>query len=233
MLRSGIVTFLLAVSCQSIAQDVEVPRTISVNGKGYSTVAPDMARLGLSIVERDPSLALAQQSVADVTARVLTLLDELGIGRQYIDSTGSTVQPNYRWNRQTEQQELLGYIAERQIDIEIRDLDILGKVVEGSVKAGVNRVSPPALDSTERRKVYREALARAAADARDNAGVLADSLGVKLGPVIRIDAGVNPPPRPMMRAQQDTMVAAELAPATYNAGDIRFDAVISAVFALQ
>ena len=172
--------------------------------------------------------------VAEVTARVLTLLDELGVGRQYIDTTGATVQPNYRWNRQTEQQELLGYIAERRIDIEIRDLDILGKVVEGSVKAGVNRVSPPALDSTERRMVYREALARAAADARDNAGVLVDSLDVKLGPVIRIDAGGNPsPPRPMMRAQQDTMAAAELAPATYNAGDIRFDAVISVVFALQ
>jgi hypothetical protein len=234
MLRSGIFIFLLSVSCQSIAQDVEAPRTISVSGKGYSTVVPDMARLSLSVVERDPSLALAQQTVAEVTARVLTLLDKLGVGRQYIDSTGATVQPNYRWNRQTEQQDLLGYIAERRIDIEIRDLDILGKVVEGSVKAGVNRVSPPVLDSTERRKVYREALARAAADARDNAGMLTDSLGVTLGPVIRIDAGGNlPPPRPMRRMQQETMVAAELAPATYNAGDIRFDAVISVVFALQ
>jgi len=234
MLRSGILIFLLAVSCQSIAQGVEATRTISVSGKGYSTVAPDMARLSLSVVERDPSLAVAQRSVADVTERVLTLLDELGVGRQYIDSTGAMVQPNYRWNRQTEQQELLGYIAERQIDIEIRDLDVLGNVVEGSVKAGVNRVSPPVLDSTERRKVYREALARAAADARDNAGVLADSLGVKLGPVIRIDAGGNPPPpRPMMRVQQEAMAAVELAPATYNAGDIRFDAVISAEFELQ
>jgi hypothetical protein len=236
MLRSGIAIFLLVISCQSIAEDIDGPRTISVSGQGYATVTPDMARLSLSVAERDPSLAAAQRAVADVTERVLALLDELGVGRQHIDTTGATVQPNYRWNRQAEKQELVGYIAERRIDIEIHDLDMLGKVVEGSVNAGVNRVSPPALDSTERRNVYREALAAAAADARDNAGVLADSLGMTLGPVIRIDAGGNPPqprPQPRMRAQQDTMAAAELAPATYNAGDIRFDAVISVVFELQ
>jgi uncharacterized protein YggE len=234
MLRLFVTSLLLVISCQVSAGDGEMPRTISVNGKGFATVKPDMARLSLSVVERDQSLAVAQRSVADVTARVLALLDELGVERKYIDSTGATVRPNYRWNRDTEQQELIGYIAERRIDIEVRDLNQLGKVVESAVNTGVNRVSPPVLDSTERRKVYREALARAADDARDNAGVLADSFGVTLGPVIRIDAGGPPsPPRPMMRVQQDVMATAELAPETYNAGDIRFDTAINAVFSLQ
>jgi len=234
MLRLFVISLLLVFSCQVSAGDAEMPRTISVNGKGSATIQPNMARLSLSVVERDPSLAAAQRSVADVTARVLALLDKLGVERQFIDSTGATVQPNYRWNRQAEQQELIGYIAERRIDIEVHDLDILGKVVESAVDTGVNRVSPPVLDSTERRRVYREALARAADDARDNAGVLAAGFGVKLGAVIRIDAGSPPsPPRPMMRAQQDGMAAAELAPETYNAGDIRFDTAINVVFALQ
>ncbi len=235
MLRSGLIIFLLAVSCQAFADD-DGTRTIAVNGEGFATIAPDMARLSLTVVERDPSLSVAQRAAAAVTARVLTLLDELGVGQQDIDTTGATVQPNYRWNRETSEQELIGYIAERRIDIEIHDLEVLGKIVEGSVKAGVNRVSPPMLDSTERRKVYREALANAATDARDNAGVLADNLGVKLGAVIRIDAVRNRPrPAPMMRVQQEgiAMATAESAPATYNAGEIRFDAVISAVFALQ
>jgi len=234
MLRLFITSLLLVLSWQVSAGETGMPRTISVNGKGSATIQPNMARLSLSVVERDPSLAAAQSSVADITARVLALLDKLGVERQFIDSTGATVRPNYRWNRDTKQQELLGYIAERRIDIEVRDLEILGKVVESTVETGVNRVSPPVLDSTKRRKVYRQALARAADDARDNAGVLADSFGVTLGAVIRIDAGGPPSlPRPMMRAQQDGMAAAEMAPETYNAGDIRFDAVINAVFALQ
>lgn len=234
MLRSGIVIFLLALSCQSFAEDAGEPRRIAVNGSGYATVTPDMARLNLSVVERNPSLPAAQRAVADITARVLVLLAEHGVARKRIDTTGATVRPNYRWNRQTEEQELIGYIAERRIDIEIRDLDVLGKIIEGLVNAGVNQVSPPVLDSTKRRKVYREALARAAADARDNAGVLANSLGVALGPVIQINASSNQPrPPPMMRAQRDTMAMAESAPATYNAGEIRFDAAISVVYALQ
>lgn len=233
MPRSIIISLLLILSGQVCAGD-DATRTISVSGKGSASVQPDMARISLSVIERDPSLDAAQRAVADVTARILTLLDTLGIDRQLIDTTGATVQPNYRWNRQAEQQELIGYIAERRIEIEVRDLDVLGNVVEGVVKNGANRVSPPVLDSTERRRVYREALARATEDARDNARVLAKSFGVTLGPVIRIDA-VSPssPPRPMLRAQQDAMAAAELAPETYKAGDIRFDAAINVVFALQ
>jgi uncharacterized protein len=234
MLRLFITSLLLAISSQASADDADMSRTIAVSGKGYATIEPDMARLNLSVIERDSSLAVAQRSVAEVTARVMALLDQLGVERKFIDSTGATVRPNYRWNRQAEQQELIGYIAERRIDIEIRDLGILGKVVESVVDIGVNRVSPPVLDSTDRRNVYREALARAADDARENAGVLAGSFGVTLGPVIRIDAGGPPsPPRPMMRAQQEGMAAATLAPETYNAGDLRFDAAISAVFLLQ
>ena len=207
---------------------------MSVNGSAFATVKPDIARISLSVVERNHSLNVAQQAVAKVTARVLKLLDDLGIDRRQIDSTAATVQPNYRWNRQTEEQELVGYIAARRIEVEIRDLDVLGKVIEGSVNVGVNQVSQPMLDSTERRKVYREALALAAADALKNAGVLADSLGGTLGPVIRIDAGGNrPQPQPMLRTQSAAMSMSESAPETYNAGDIRFDATVSAVFSLR
>jgi len=156
MLRLFITSLLMVISCQVSAGDTELPRTISVNGKGYATIQPNMARLSLSVVEHDASLSAAQDSVANITARVLALLDELDVERQYIDSTGATVRPNYRWNRDTEQQELIGYIAERRIDIEVRDLDMLGKVVESAVNTGVNRVSPPVLITAGARQ-YRTA----------------------------------------------------------------------------
>lgn len=229
-------TGLLALLAGWPAMAAETPRTITVDGSGYATVKPDTARLGLSVEAREPSLARAQNEVADVTARVLALLTDLGVERRYIDSTAATVQPHYRWNRETEQQELIGYIAARRINVEIRDLSLLGRAVEGAVAAGVNQVSPPALDHTERRKTYRAALAAAAADARANAETLAASLGVRLGPVIRIDAGSGdrPRPQPLMRGVQEVSVtSAVVAQETYQAGDIRFDAAVSAVFAIE
>jgi uncharacterized protein YggE len=52
---------------------------------------------------------------------------------------------------------------------------------------------------------------------------------------LQIDADSNPsPPRPMMRATAEAMVMSDSAqaPATYNAGDIRIDASLSAEFML-
>ena len=233
MVRLSVAIILLAFSASGAARADDDSRTISVNGTGHVTVPPDMARLSMSVIERDPSLQVAQQAVADVTARILKLLDGLGIDRNKVNSTGATVRPNYRWDRQKEEQELIGYIAQRQIEVEIRDLASLGKIVEGAVRTGANQVSPPVLDSTRRRDAYREALANAATDARKNAATLADTLGVKLGPVIEVNAGGRPPPpQPMMRAQVAMATRDESAPATYNAGDIRFDASVSAVFML-
>lgn len=233
MIRLCVAIIPLVFSAAGLVQADEMPRTISVNGSGYVTVPPDMARVSLSVSERDVSLSAAQQAAGTVTARVLELLDGLGVDRKKINSTGATVQPNYRWNRDTQEQELIGYIAQRQIEVEILDLDSLGKVVEGAVAVGVNQVSRPVLDSTTRRSAYRQALAKAATDARANAQTLADTMGVKLGPVMQMSAGGPiPEPRPMMRAQADMMAVAESAPETYNAGDIRFDATVSAVFTL-
>jgi len=236
ILVTGVLALLIPLLAPQPVIAAETPRTITVDGSGYATVKPDTARLSLSVEARDPSLAQAQRDVADVTARVLALLAELGVERRYVDSTAATVQPHYRWNRQAEQQEQIGYIAGRRINVEIRDLALLGRAVEGAVAAGVNQVSPPALDSTERRETYRAALAAAAADARANAKTLAAGLGVRLGPVIRIDAGSGDRslPQPRMRgAEEISVMAAKATAETYQAGDIRFEAAVSVMFALE
>ena len=119
------------------------------------------------------------------------------------------MQPDYRWNQVKEQQELIGYIAQRTIEVELRDLDKLGELIEGAVKAGVNQLQPPILDSSKRRDAHREALSLAAADARANAATLAAALGAKLGKVVTINAveGGPPMPQPMMRMQADMAMA--------------------------
>jgi uncharacterized protein YggE len=233
MIRTGIAIILLAFCIAGPAGADDDHRRITVSGQGFVAVAPDMARLNVSVIERNASLSTAQKSVADVTARILKLTDGLGIDRKHVNSTGANVRPDYRWNREKEVQELIGYIAERRIEVQIMDLENLGKFVEGAVEAGANQVSPPILDSTRRRDANREALANAATDARKNAETLAATLGVKLGPVIEINAaGAPPPPQPIMRAEVSMAMSDQSASATYSAGDIRFKATVNAVFTL-
>jgi len=224
---------LLSFTVSAFAAD-DTARTIAVSGEGFVETPPDKATLMLSIVARAANVADAQAEAADVTGKVLALTKDMNIPANRVDTTSASVRPDYRWNRDKEEQELLGYVAERQMRVEIRDLEQLGEVIERAVKAGVNQVSPPQLDSTRRRDAYRDALERAAEDARQNAARLAQTLGLTLGPAIQVDAGpMARPPMPVMRMQEAGVLAADMAaPATYNAGDMTVNATVSVVFEL-
>lgn len=206
---------------------------ITVTGTGSSSIAPDRASVQMSIISRSDTVSAAQEEAAGVTAKVLAMTGKLGIARDQVDTTGSSVRPDYRWNREREEQELRGYVVERQMRVDVRDLEKLGALIEGAVAAGVNQVSPPQLDSSKRREAYRQALDTAAQDAQANAAQLAKSLGAKLGDVLQINTQSEPAmPMPMMRvAMSDSLESA--APETYNAANLHFEATITAVFELR
>ncbi len=231
MLKSLWVVFLLSIGAGVMAE--EPVRTITVNGSGSAEVAPDRATIRMSIVAREPTLDAAQKMAAEVTDKVLKMTDRMDIDRDRVDTTGSSVRPDYRWNRAKEEQELRGYISERQIVVDIRDLEKLGAVIEGAVGAGVNQVSPPQLDSSKRKDTYRAALRAAAKEAHANADELASTLGAKLGDVISVNSGATMPRPPVPYAMQARSMAMEAdAVETYNAADLSFDATVTVVFEL-
>ena len=151
----------LALAClmtvtTAVADDE--PR-VSVSGEAELRLAPDMAHISMAVSHTEQTVKAAQQSVAAVVNRFLDLADDLDIDRKWITTTGASVRPNYRWDRKEEEQVFTGYTVERQIQVELRELDKLGPLLEEAGSVGINRVSPPTLDSTERREKHREALA--------------------------------------------------------------------------
>ena len=218
---------LILVSAVAVADD-HAARTIAVSGFGSVETPPDRATLNLSIDARESTVAAAQERAAAVTARVLELADEMDIPDSRVDTMSATVRPEYRWNRDDNTQELIGFIAQRQMRLEIHDLDKVGAVIERAVDVGVNQVSPPRLTSSRSRDAYRDALEKAVDDARQNAGRLADSLGLTLGAAIEVSAG-SPvrPPVPVRRAEAMAMSDADQ---TYSAGDLTVTANVSVVF---
>ncbi len=232
MFRSVWLVLLLSMGTCAMAD--EQTRTITVNGNGSAEVEPDKATLQMSIVAREPTVGVAQKAAASVTNKVLKMTDRMGIERDKVDTTGASVRPDYRWNREKEEQELRGYIVERRIVVEIEDLEKLGELVEGAVSAGVNQVSPPQLDSSRRKETYRQALRAAAEDARDNAYQLANALDAGLGEVVSINSASNTPRPPAPYAGGVRAMAAESAAVeSYNAADLSFDASITVVFELN
>jgi len=227
---------ILALICLLLAalpvMSDEAPRSIRVNGSGSINALPDRATVVLGIDARNPSLATARQQVARVAGDFLELVERLGIPNRSVTSTGANLRPEYRWDKERREQRFVGYVVQRQLVVQLEDLELLGELIEGAVDSGVNQVSPPQLDSSRRKDYERQALAAAALDARANAEVLATSLDAELGELRNVEAVQNfGGPRPMMRAGAMAMEA-ESAAETYQAGELRFEARVNAEFGI-
>jgi uncharacterized protein len=225
---------LLATSGFADAATTAPLRLVSVSGSGEVKAQPDMARITLGVEARKPELNDARVQVNAAVERLLALTRELKIDAKHVDSTRLQVHPDYRWDEKSQKQVLLGYVVNRQIEIELHELDRLGALLEQAVTAGANQVGEARLDSSKRKALEREALARAVEDARLNADTLARAAGTRLGPVQSLSANGSPP-QPMY-AQRGMVAAAppmaDAADESYRPSEMKFMANVSAQYEL-
>ncbi|HEY7639477.1 MAG TPA: SIMPL domain-containing protein [Steroidobacteraceae bacterium] len=208
------------------------PRTVNVNGQGEVRAEPDRATVTLGVESRKPKLDDARAEVAKTVDAVLKLTRELKVDPKLVTSTRVSVQPEYNWNPQSNERNLIGYYVARQVEVELHDLDKLGQLLERATDLGVNQMGDPRLDSSKRQDLVREALAKAVLDARQNAEVVAKAAGATLGRArtITANAEFTPPPMPMVRA----MAAEAKAPgAPYQSGEMAFNATVSVQYDLD
>lgn len=227
---------LLALAFAPLAAQAETdrPRTVSVSGSGEVAAEPDLAHVTLGVEARKPTLAEARAEVAKTIDRVLALTRDLRIDPKLVNATRVQVQPEYSWNEKDRKRLLLGYIVSRQVQVELRDLEQLGSLLERAVDAGVNQVSDPVLDSSKRKSLEREAMTKAVEDARLNAETLSRAAGTRLGPVRTLNGSASAPPMPMYR--RGAMAMADMAAAppaeTYEPGEMKFTAMVNAEYDL-
>lgn len=230
-------TALCAVLASAVAvgAEAERPRTISVSGQGEIQAEPDRALVTLGIESRKPKMEEARAEVTKTVDAVLKLTRDLKIDQKYVRTTRINIQPEYNWEQNTRERNLIGYFVSRQVEIDLRDLDKLGQLMEKSFDLGVNQVGDPRLDSSKRRDLEREALAKAVADAKLNAEAVAKAAGARIGAprTIAASSGFVPPPMPMFKA---TMARAEMAAdsgaGSYQSGQMGFNGTVQVEYDL-
>ncbi|MFA5938446.1 MAG: SIMPL domain-containing protein [Sinimarinibacterium sp.] len=186
---------LLGTCAVATAGEPLPPPTIAVGGHGEVTTLPDRARVALAVDALNNEVKAAEAEVNAVVRRALEEFKALGIKAEDIATSGTSLQPEYVWDEKTRRQVLTGYRARRDLQLVVRNLDQLGDVLLRATRAGVNHVSPPALESSRADELAREALVKAAKDARAKAEVLAQALDVKLGAARMVrESGGAPPP---------------------------------------
>jgi uncharacterized protein len=223
----------LGLSCAAgSAHEIEMSPTIAVGGHGEVTTTPDRARLSLAVDAVNDELKIAEANVNRVVRLYLDELERLGIADTDIATTSATIQPELVWDEKERRQKLVGYRVRRDIQLLIRDLAKLGDVILQATRVGVNHVSPPQLESSREEALSREALAKAAANAKARAATLAQALGVELGAARIVRESVQmPPPVPYkamaVRAEAAYDAGGEMGVMT---GEIRIGADVSVEF---
>jgi len=233
-LRAFAAAFLvaaLAVGAVARAADAPPPHVVTVTGHGEVRAAPDRATVTLGILARAPALDVARAEANRTVAALLSVARELKVADADVRSTRLAVSPEYDFGDGKRARRLVGYSVQRQLVVELRDIDRLGELLEKGLGAGANLAGEPLLDSSRRATLEREALARAVADARANALAIASALDLGVGAVRTVTQGgaEGAAPMPMQRFAAASLAAA---PDTYQPGELTFAATVTASFEL-
>lgn len=214
----------------------EAPRrSVNVSGQGEISVKPDRAQLSLGVEAINAELKTAEGEVNKVVRAYLAEAKGLGVKDDHISTAGVSISPEYVWDEKARRQKFTGYRATRQIVITVEDLNKVGDLILGATKVGVNQVSAPQLYSTKAQELSRQALVKAAEDARSKAQLLADTLSVKLGTIRNLSANDSNPSPPVMykvmamRAEAADSGNAEMGLST---GETKYNANVNADFDL-
>jgi len=221
----------LTFCAAAAAHDEPKPRLLAVSGEGEVSVAPDRADVSFTAEASEKSLADAERIVADGIAKLLKLCDALGIPKNHVRSAQLNVSPQYDGGVISNRPRIVGYHVSRQVDVDLRDLTRLGKLLQGAVEGGANRVNGVSFGSTRKDEHQRAALALAAEDAKANAEVLARAMGVKPGRLHAL-AAAESGGMPMVHQERMSLMKSADSAQTYQAGEIKFRASVTAEFDL-
>lgn len=222
-------TFCAAAAAHEGPKD----RLLTVGGEGEVEVAPDRADVSFAVEASEKTLADAERIVTEGTAKLLKLCESLGIAKAHVRSAQLAVHPQYDTGVVSNRPRIVGYRVSRQVEVDLRDLGKLGKLLQGAVDSAANRVAGVNFGSSRKDEHQRAALALAAQDARANAEVLATAMGVKLGRLHALTAAESGG-QPMMetRMLRKSFAAGDAAEQTYEAGQITFQAAVTAEYDL-
>ncbi len=165
----------------SAEDPVPTTDTVTVSGTGTVSAVPDQAVISAGVESRGATAQEALNANGNAMRKVIDAIRAAG-GK---DVTTQTVSLSPATDPEGQPN---GFVATNVVSA-TTDLDDAGKLIDAAVAAGANTVWGPSLSSSETAKLYREALKKAVADARDRAGVLAAAAGRQLGEIRTMTEG--------------------------------------------
>jgi uncharacterized protein YggE len=200
--RVLICAFLIAAAAPApvSAQAAErIEKLVTVTGEGTVAAAPDSAVIRLGVSSQGKTARAASDANAREMTVVLAAIKESGVADRDIQTTALSLQPQYDPNK-TGAARLIGFQANNQVTVKIRDVARLPSVLDRAIAGGANEMSGVEFIVSEQGKLLDKARIEAIADARRKAELFATAAGMKVGRVMAISEEGSAPPQRAFQA---------------------------------
>ena len=158
---------LVATPLASASEPYPEPqRTITTSGTGIVNAEPDIARFSIGMEARNEELKPAQDEVTAESVAITAMLREAGIDDKDIETTSYQVTPVNKYDRNGNFVEIESYVVRMSISITVRDLDLVGQLLDESVTLGADYVSSIQFSVEDPTPYIQEARKAAIADAK-------------------------------------------------------------------
>lgn len=171
--------------------------TIAVTGTGRVLLTPDIADLRLGVTTTAPTVNEARAANATSMTAVIAALKGLGIAERDIQTTTLSLGPVYDYSRNVDPPRLTGYTLSNVVAVTIRDLDVAGDVIDGTMAAGATTLDSITFRVADQTAAETEAREAAMSAAKAKAQSLAAAAGVSIEGVASISETVAPVPYPV------------------------------------
>lgn len=180
------------------AEEVRMPRTVTVSATGQAFAEPDLARVQTGVVSEAGTAREALSANNAAMTQLIAGLKENGIEAKDIQTSGFHLNPRYTHPGDGQPPLIDGYQATNNVEVTVRKLDTLGTVLDKLVTLGANQMNGIAFDVTAAETLRDAARKNAIANARRRAELFAEAAGAKVGKVVTINEGGVSEPRPYL-----------------------------------
>ena len=173
-------------------------RTITVTGEGIENIATSKAIVRLGVEVQGKEAGKVQQETANRSDAVVKFLRSRQVEK--LETTGISLQPNYDFSNN--QRRLIGYIGANLISFQI-DIAQAGSLIDEAVKVGATRIDGVSFTAGESAiaAAQRTALIKATEQAREQATIVLQALGLVPKETVSIQVGNTSNPVPIARSE--------------------------------
>ena len=204
-----------------------------VTGEGEVSVTPDIANLRLGIEAQAETVNEALTQATEAMNKVMDTLTDNGVAEKDIQTQYFNIRKVTRWDRDKEEEVVIGYMVTNVVTAKIRDIDKAGLIIDAVVEAGgdLTRVDSISFSVDDPSAYYEEARAKAIADAKSKAEQLAELAGVILGKPTYISEGGIQIPTPRVMVEEAAMKEAAV-PTPISPGEMEISLTVQIVYAI-